>query len=722
MRKQNIMKKKFIQKFFLLLAILISAVFYVWYIWTKTENEQIENVLRVARSIEASLPNENLHALEISPSDLEKPQYQGLKKALKAAIKVNPEARFAYIFVERNDKIYFVADSEPEDSEDYSPPGQEYTEDKPEDKQPFRDGKELITSPLTDRWGTWRSVYIPVKDEVTGETIAIFGMDFNSKSWNKYLLLKVIQSTFVILLLLAFLLVIQFQAKNKLLHNEITKRKKVEKELKDSLDRNKAILEANPDMMFIFDSECNIVDYHSAHFDHLLVKPEMFLGKMVDDILPQEIALVTHEKVRAVLSTGKPEYSTYKLQTDSELKSYESRYVPCGKKDVLAIVREITERMKAEEALRISEERLRLSLSAANQGLYDINVQTGDAVVNAEYASMLGYDPETFKETNSLWIERLHPEDKEIAANAYLNYIEGRTSEFRIEFRQKTSDNSWIWILSVGKIVEYDSEGKPLRMLGTHLDITERKKAEVEITKKNKELLNLNATKDKFFSIIAHDLRDPFNSFLGLTQIMAEELPSLTMAQIQEIAITMSNSASNLYRLLENLLQWARMQQGIVPFNPDVVPLQMIVDESMEMIQESAKSKEIELATDIPDGLGVFADSNMLQTVIRNLVSNAVKFTSKGGKVSLSARANSDKSVEISIQDTGIGMSQTMIDNLFRIDLKTNRLGTEGEPSTGLGLMLCKEFIEKHGGKIWVESEVDKGSVFYFTLPCKSLL
>ena len=717
MRNQNIMKKKFIQRFFLLLAIAISAVFYVWYIWTKTENEQIEKTLQVARSIEASLPNENLQALEISISDLEKPQYQGLKRSLKAAIKVNPEARFAYIFVERNDKIYFVADSEPEDSEDYSPPGQEYSEAKSEDKQPFRDGKELITSPLTDRWGTWRSVYIPVKDEVTGETIAVFGMDFNSKSWSKYLLFKVIQSTLVILLLLAFLLVIQFRSKNKLLHNEIIKRRQVEKELKNSLDRNKAILEANPDLMFVFDSECNIIDYHSSHIDQLLVKPEMFLGKLVDDILPKEAATMIHEKVRAVFSTGKPEYSTYKLQTDSELKSYESRFVLCGKKDVLAIVREITERMKAEEALRLSEERLRLSLSATNQGLYDINVQTGDAVVNAEYASMLGYDPETFKETTSLWKERLHPEDKKIAANDYMNYIEGRTSEFRVEFRQKTSDNNWIWILSVGKIVEYDSEGKPLRMLGTHLDITERKKAEVEIAQKNEELLNLIATKDKFFSIIAHDLRNPFNSFLGLTQIMAEELPSLTMAQIQGISMTMSKSATNLYRLLENLLQWAQMQQGLVPFNPDAVSLQMIVDECIEMIQESAKSKEIELATDIPDGLEVFADGDMLQTVIRNLVSNAVKFTSKGGKISVSAKATIGNSIEISIKDSGIGMSQTMIDHLFRIDVKTNRLGTEGESSTGLGLMLCKEFVEKNGGKIWVESEVDKGSVFYFTIP-----
>lgn len=250
-------------------------------------------------------------------------------------------------------------------------------------------------------------------------------------------------------------------------------------------------------------------------------------------------------------------------------------------------------------------------------------------------------------------------------------------------------------------------------------DISERKRSEMEIKFKNEQLIDLNSTKDKFFSIIAHDLRSPFNSFLGLTQIMAEELPSLTMSQVQEIAISMSKSATNLYRLLENLLQWSRMQQGAIPFNPETVQLASIVDESIEMIQEAAKSKGIDIVTTIPGGLNVFADTNLFQTVVRNLVSNAVKFTPKGGKVNLSAKITDDKNIEISIRDTGIGMSKAMVDNLFRIDVQTSRKGTEGEPSTGLGLILCKEFIEKHGGKIWVESEIGKGSKFYFTLPCK---
>ena len=179
----------------------------------------------------------------------------------------------------------------------------------------------------------------------------------------------------------------------------------------------------------------------------------------------------------------------------------------------------------------------------------------------------------------------------------------------------------------------------------------------------------------------------------------------------------MSKSANNLYRLLENLLKWAQIQQGMISFNPEVIQLDLVVGESIDMIQESANNKEIELVTDIPADLVAFADKNMLQSIVRNLASNAVKFTPKGGKIKLSAKASVNQCIEIAIQDSGIGMNQFLIDNIFRFDVKTNRLGTENEPSTGLGLLLCKEFVEKQGGEIWAESKEGNGSTFYITIP-----
>jgi PAS domain S-box-containing protein len=252
---------------------------------------------------------------------------------------------------------------------------------------------------------------------------------------------------------------------------------------------------------------------------------------------------------------------------------------------------------------------------------------------------------------------------------------------------------------------------------GLARNINDRIYAEQEIKSQNEELQNLNATKDKFFSIIAHDLRSPFNAFLGLTQMMVEELPSLTIAELQKMAAGMRNSATNLYQLLENLLQWAQIQKGALPFKPERVHLEVIINESIERILESAKNKRIMIDLEKMESNMVLADTNMLQSVIRNLTSNAVKYTHAGGKVTITTKKVPGGFVEISIQDTGIGMSEKMADQLFRVDSQINRKGTNGEPSTGLGLVLCSEFVEKQGGKIWAESAEGKGSTFYFTIP-----
>jgi len=274
--------------------------------------------------------------------------------------------------------------------------------------------------------------------------------------------------------------------------------------------------------------------------------------------------------------------------------------------------------------------------------------------------------------------------------------------------------NGW-FSLSVKPLM--DKKGSITGSMHIARDITERKRKEEEIELKNEELIKLNAEKDKFFSIIAHDLRSPFQGFLGLTELMTEELPSMSQDEIQEMNVMMKDSASNLFRLLENLLEWARMQRGITTFHPRSILLKPATIENMATVQESANKKEIGISCKIPEDLVVFGDENMLGCMIRNLASNAVKFTLTGGKVTIAAKPISNGRIEISIKDTGIGMSKEMIDNLFRLDINTSRKGTAGEPSTGLGLIICKDFIEKHGSKLRIESEEEKGTTFYFTLP-----
>lgn len=282
-------------------------------------------------------------------------------------------------------------------------------------------------------------------------------------------------------------------------------------------------------------------------------------------------------------------------------------------------------------------------------------------------------------------------------------YIYFRTSTLRKqkEVLERTVEERTHDLFEKNKTIEAQSE--ELKITAENLE------------KANVELINLNATKDKFFSIIAHDLRSPFNSFLGLTEVMANELPNLTMDELQEMTASMRNSAINLFRLLENLLQWARMQRGSFSYNREILELFPIVDESVAVTQETAKNKDIVLSVDIPENLKVFADSNVIQMVVRNILSNALKFTKEGGKVSISAKAV-ENIVIVSVEDSGIGMSKDLIENLFRLDLATNRKGTNGEPSTGLGLIICKELIEKQGGKLWVESKEGMGSVFRFSM------
>jgi two-component system, sensor histidine kinase and response regulator len=247
-------------------------------------------------------------------------------------------------------------------------------------------------------------------------------------------------------------------------------------------------------------------------------------------------------------------------------------------------------------------------------------------------------------------------------------------------------------------------------------EVLSRVRTHINLSRMRVQLQTINAEKDKFFSIIAHDLRSPISSFLALTEIIDEGLFNMPREKIQQIAYTMRISAANLYRLLKNLLQWSQMKQGAIRFNPEKIKLLPLIEENIAYIIEAARSKQIEIRFDIPAGTEVTADTNMLQSVIRNLTFNAVKFTPRGGVVDISAKSNMNGAVEIVIMDNGIGMNNEMINDLFKLNANNGRKGTDGELSSGLGLLLCKEFVEKNGGTLQVESEEGKGSRFCFTL------
>lgn len=241
--------------------------------------------------------------------------------------------------------------------------------------------------------------------------------------------------------------------------------------------------------------------------------------------------------------------------------------------------------------------------------------------------------------------------------------------------------------------------------------------SEFELKKINLQLHENISEKDKFFSIIAHDLKSPFNGFLGLTQILADDIESLTMKEMQEFSHSLQESAKNLYELLGNLLEWSLMQRGKTEFNPEKRLLSLLVKHNIEIQKEVAQRKNITIINNIDKESRVLADLSMLNTVFRNLLSNSIKFTPRGGTIEIGIKRNSDTDICFYIKDSGIGMAKEMIDKLFKIDEKISRPGTEDEPSSGLGLLLCHEFIQKHCGSIYAESEVGVGTTFYITLP-----
>lgn len=249
--------------------------------------------------------------------------------------------------------------------------------------------------------------------------------------------------------------------------------------------------------------------------------------------------------------------------------------------------------------------------------------------------------------------------------------------------------------LSKDKLVEYANE----------LEIAE------------KELKALNASKDKFFSIISHDLRGPFSGFLGLSQLLAEEYDELQKEDITQIAQSMNKAAKRLFSFLENLLEWSRSQMGRIEYIPISVDLNDAATRVLSLFTNTAEEKQIETLNEIPAQLYAKADNQLLNTVLRNFVSNAIKFTDAGGKVTLSASEKDENFIEVSVSDTGVGIDEEGLSKIFRIDTKYSTQGTKNEQGTGLGLLLCKELIEKQGGQIEVESELGAGTKFKFTLP-----
>ncbi len=259
-----------------------------------------------------------------------------------------------------------------------------------------------------------------------------------------------------------------------------------------------------------------------------------------------------------------------------------------------------------------------------------------------------------------------------------------------------------------------DFVSKPLH----HEEVLARIRTHLLIQSQKRALQELNATKDKFFSIISHDLKGAFNGLIAGTDLMRQSFESLDDEVIKSLMEGLYLSAKNAFNLLENLLQWSRSQTGRLECNPRLIDLAELAARVVRLLESSAEAKDIRLNNHIREKIWGYGDENMIQTVLRNLVNNAIKYCNSGGQVDIHCRRGKDW-LEVSVADTGVGISPKRLERLFRIDFHQATPGTAKEEGTGLGLILCKEFVEKNHGRIWANSQVGEQTVFYFTLPAQ---
>lgn len=395
-----------------------------------------------------------------------------------------------------------------------------------------------------------------------------------------------------------------------------------------------------------------------------------------------------------------------------KLVEVSSTIVKIGEKEInQGVFIDITEKKQAEELLRKSEEKYRQITETLPTVIFEIDLEGNITFINSMAYELTGYSKKDVDEGFNV-LSIVIPEDKiRVAENMKKLLMGEELAMTDYTFVHKDGSNIPV-ILHSTPIIE---NNKPIGFRGFFMDISERKNAELTIQKQNAKLVELNAAKDKLFSIIAHDLKSPFNVILGFSNLLFSNIDRFNKEKIHKIASTLNNAAIQTNKLLENLLDWSRFQRGLVNVNLTSCNFKVIAFELELLYFELAKNKLITIQNNIIDNIIVKCDEDITKAILRNLISNAIKFTNKGGKISMDYEKNEDF-VTFSITDNGVGIDKKRLPYLFDLSQNSITSGTDYEKGTGLGLILCKELVEIQGGKIWIDSEIGKGTKISFTL------
>lgn len=514
--------------------------------------------------------------------------------------------------------------------------------------------------------------------------------------------------------------------------SRITERKQAEEKLRISEEKYRLITENASDVIWI-------VNFTLGKFTYISPAISSLRGLTVDEAMSETLAQsMTAEsmlKINRAIEENIPRFIKDPNQDDYYIVEIQQpckngliiwvevsaklRYNSQGEIEIIGVSRNIEERKKLEKQIKNNEQKFRLLFENSPLGIYIAN--TDGTIIDGNNALLTILGSPSLEYTKQINVLKFPPLIENGYADLFLKCIkENKICIAEIPYKTKWGKQIY---LSNYLVPLTNSSGNVESIYTLMEDISKRKQAEEELITKETKLKALVDTKDKFFSIIAHDLRSPFTTLVSFTEIMADENSKFSNEEYLQYSRAINKTAQSTFNLLENLLEWSRIQRGTIKFNPTSINLKsLLLAETDETIIETARKKSVQLEIESPEEIEIFADHEMLHTVLRNLVTNAIKFTKPGGFVKVTAIKTGSDEILFSVQDTGIGMDAEMIQSLFRIDANISRPGTNGEPSTGLGLILCKEFVDKHGGKIWAKSDLmsnqkDKGSTFYFTIP-----
>jgi PAS domain S-box-containing protein len=488
--------------------------------------------------------------------------------------------------------------------------------------------------------------------------------------------------------------------------HDVTKRKKLEESLKKVRQNYEVFFNTIDDFLFVIDQNAAMIYVNDTVVNRLEYQREELIGQSVLMIHPPERREEVTHIVEAMLA-GTQEFCPVPIMTRSgKLIPVETR-INYGIWDEQRVIFGVT---KDISKIKFSEEKFSKAfyINPSACGLTDL--ESGVYIeVNDAFCLLFGYEREEVIGKTARELGILTHEGRKSLLKSMSE--SGKILEYEADLQAKDGSirNT---IISAEDVYVQD---RKLRYTVVN-DLTARRDADRALKESELRLRQLNATKDKFFSIIAHDLRSPFASILGFCELLTEEVQNENCEGIKEYAKIISDSSNRALNLLQNLLEWSRTQTGAINYSPSNFEIADLIDEVVCFLSDSAHQKSLTITKKDCPSLNILADRDMIAAVLRNLISNSIKFTNPGGRIEISLQKFPEE-LRIIISDDGVGIDKKNLENLFRIEKSYSTIGTANEHGTGLGLILCKEFIDIHGGTIWVESEKGEGSKFIFNIP-----